>query len=866
MPDSWATNAAARFHGRLDARDKDKLPWAVSGYQRDDLTYSATGDTAHDDLLPSDQIYARKSGNENDVIILDAIGYSQVVNNTFWIEQLPNLRWSVYSIRADHQRQTFGAQASQGNVGPVRLDTRPEVVVGPVNLLQSKLKVVSGLEISVEPFPYTDTAGMEKVFDPSAITVTLSPPAAVSGVDQKQYQRLSFDPTAGAEALVLTPMSTSIDAELDLYQTDADTITTPTGNLPLWDIMTVTGDTTLRAYVPTPPSWIDRRPWFGKTDALTSVPWATPGTIGSTTPNTGTFTTLIATLLKLATSTVLTIASGAVTATQSFHRIDTEASAASDDLDTINGSAAGYRLVIRASNTARTVVVKHNTGNIQTFGAADVTLDETYKFIELIYDGDLSKWVQIGGSAGGGASPLTTKGDLYGYDSADNRIPVGTNGQVLTANSAAALGVDWETPASGINKDLFTQTASGTVASTASETTLVSTGQGSVTLAAAYLTNVGRSILIRAAGVISDTGVTPTITFRFKLGSTTLCASAALATPGTDANVAWSMEALFTVRTTGATGTVFAQGKVFYGLTEAPMVTTATVTIDTTASLAVGLTAQWSASAAGNTITSTDLTVQVIDPNFGSGGDGSAGWVSLGQPLVYGSADDPTYTATCAGVDLTSTLSVGMKLRVSQSTGGTKYFFITKIAFSTDTTLTLYGGTDYDLANETISSPYFSVVQAPFGFPRSPAKWTVELTYSGSSTQATPTANTVYNIGTQSLVGPIGEWYQEMFIAGYVERTSGTATSMRFVAGLSTANNSLSDNTMQIRFGATDGGIGTGTPPRRVEGSGFRRRSLTLTAKTTYYMNFMTPDASTTILANRGSDGVNVIRFICAFL
>lgn len=45
--------------------------------------------------------------------------------------------------------------------------------------------------------------------------------------------------------------------------------------------------------------------------------------------------------------------------------------------------------------------------------------------------------------AGGGASPLTTKGDIYGYSSVDARLAVGTNGQVLTADSAETLGVKW---------------------------------------------------------------------------------------------------------------------------------------------------------------------------------------------------------------------------------------------------------------------------------------------------------------------------------------------------------------------------------------------------------------------------------------
>lgn len=46
-------------------------------------------------------------------------------------------------------------------------------------------------------------------------------------------------------------------------------------------------------------------------------------------------------------------------------------------------------------------------------------------------------------------SPLTTKGDLFGFDSAADRIPVGSDGQVLTADSGAALGVQWQTPATG---------------------------------------------------------------------------------------------------------------------------------------------------------------------------------------------------------------------------------------------------------------------------------------------------------------------------------------------------------------------------------------------------------------------------------
>jgi hypothetical protein len=62
-----------------------------------------------------------------------------------------------------------------------------------------------------------------------------------------------------------------------------------------------------------------------------------------------------------------------------------------------------------------------------------------------VYDG--TSWTAIGG--GGLSSPLTTKGDVWGYSTTDARIPVGANDTVLTADSAETLGVKWAAPAGG---------------------------------------------------------------------------------------------------------------------------------------------------------------------------------------------------------------------------------------------------------------------------------------------------------------------------------------------------------------------------------------------------------------------------------
>jgi len=58
------------------------------------------------------------------------------------------------------------------------------------------------------------------------------------------------------------------------------------------------------------------------------------------------------------------------------------------------------------------------------------------------------------------ASPLTTKGDLYGYSTVPARLPAGTDGYVLTADSTQPLGIRWGAAAStGANSTLSNLTS-----------------------------------------------------------------------------------------------------------------------------------------------------------------------------------------------------------------------------------------------------------------------------------------------------------------------------------------------------------------------------------------------------------------------
>ena len=80
----------------------------------------------------------------------------------------------------------------------------------------------------------------------------------------------------------------------------------------------------------------------------------------------------------------LTIATGAITAYNEFHTVDTEANAASDDLDTINGGTMpGQKLTLCSNFQSRDVTVKNGTGNISC--GSDRILSHPNDTISFVY-------------------------------------------------------------------------------------------------------------------------------------------------------------------------------------------------------------------------------------------------------------------------------------------------------------------------------------------------------------------------------------------------------------------------------------------------------------------------------------------------
>ena len=116
-----------------------------------------------------------------------------------------------------------------------------------------------------------------------------------------------------------------------------------------------------------------------------------------------------------------------------------------------NGYLASQVVMVFASATARTSAIASPQEGMISY-LKDTNSTEYYSG---------SAWVAIGG--GGLSSPLTTKGDVWGYSTTNARVAVGTNGQILTADSTEATGVKWATPAGGGGMTLLsTTTLSGT--------------------------------------------------------------------------------------------------------------------------------------------------------------------------------------------------------------------------------------------------------------------------------------------------------------------------------------------------------------------------------------------------------------------
>lgn len=167
---------------------------------------------------------------------------------------------------------------------------------------------------------------------------------------------------------------------------------------------------------------------------------------------------------------------------------------------------------------------------------------------------------------------------------------------------------------------LFTSTTTQTVAATTSETTIIGSGSGSLTIPANYLI-AGKVLRFELRGLYSTPLLNVgSVTIRVKLGTTTLETGSASALLASVTNAGFEGSGLITCRTVGVSGTVIIMGGVTYGVGNnmAPLVTavnngTSAVTIDTTTSQVFNITIQWSNNTAGNSVSSLNCSLEALN-------------------------------------------------------------------------------------------------------------------------------------------------------------------------------------------------------------------------------------------------------------
>lgn len=230
------------------------------------------------------------------------------------------------------------------------------------------------------------------------------------------------------------------------------------------------------------------------------------------------------------------------------------------------------------------------------------------------------------------------------------------------------------------------------------------------------------------------------------------------------------------------------------------------------------------------------------------------GWVSVSDSWTYASADSPVFVITVP-TGAASKYAVGYRIKLTQTT--VKYFIIVAV---TDTTLTVYGGTDYTLANAAISSISVSNVKCPLGFPVDPSKWTVRLSDTSTRTQSTPVQNTYYNLGSLSLSMPIGCWVVKVQLCPYLVSTvAQVAADMEF--GLSTSTSSFSDTDFK-GYNYQGGASSTQTQIYNF----YRSKTVSVASKTTNYLIARTTLTNSASINFLGATSPSIVEFLCAYL
>lgn len=257
----------------------------------------------------------------------------------------------------------------------------------------------------------------------------------------------------------------------------------------------------------------------------------------------------------------------------------------------------------------------------------------------------------------------------------------------------------------------------------------------------------------------------------------------------------------------------------------------------------------------------SDITADSLEVDGQTWANLLLGWQTVSDSWSYASGTGTNVGTITVPTDATTTYQAGMKLKFTQTT--VKYAIITKVEA---TTLTIYMGTDYTIANAAISAISVSNAKAPFGFPIDPIKWTVSTTSSSDHNKASPSSGTWYGDTGLSATGPnislpIGVWDVTYSANTLFTNSAATAATNGLAVSFSTSASSETDTSMTSysrNYVAT-------TAQQR--SSHIRSKRIAIASTTTYYLIVQATDSGESSISLAGSTLPSIsIKAVCAYL
>lgn len=243
MNDNDFFNLGKDARGHIDKAIRDDWVPAVTGIERGAGVYSLRGDTAHNDKLPTNQVYVRTAPGINNgtpfAVSNTAVGLQ--ANLDVFIRKMRDGHWEIVGVNSPNATLTFGEKAmtlgappatgEAPNLTPGRDFYPGRVIIWTAGTLKVNLS---------EPYPYVASDGTRAVWTPTDAN-TLDIVSNVPGSAQQRWVQLALNPAVTTPALVAFS-GTAQSLALPLAPDGFKSIAVTSGYIVLDAVRLVTGD------------------------------------------------------------------------------------------------------------------------------------------------------------------------------------------------------------------------------------------------------------------------------------------------------------------------------------------------------------------------------------------------------------------------------------------------------------------------------------------------------------------------------------------------------------------------------------------------------------------------------------------------